>query len=471
MSLSRSSTFDAVRIAARTLRKQPGFTAVVVLSLALAIALNTTIYSVFDAMISPHVELRAPEDIFTIRLYGNYRGRVSTAEIDSALRSGLKNIDAVAWFSQVSSYFKRPIEAGPNYGEISVRPISLEYFPLIGPRVIAGRTFIEGDQYATPRPVVLAERTAATLFPDGKNPVGANVTISDTGYVVVGVLSRHSDFPNERAGAFVLGTPRQKTEFTRLIRLTPGSTGQDADRELTLVANRIALAAGDRPGDAAFRFFRPAKPQFRALRFHYAIGLSVLAVLLVACANLANMQLARGITRRRELALRTALGATRGRIVRHLLTESVLLSLAGLLLGLVLTYWGMVGLRAAVPPEVGAYSVEMQWSWRILVFALATTVACIFIVGVAPAIRVSRVDPNEMLKSGAGTGATKRNRRQYGYLVAAEIALSLGLLNGASLMVRSALETPDEKLPYDPMPLASGYIPLELPPKHELRYR
>jgi putative ABC transport system permease protein len=445
-------SWDGVQIAARSLRKQPGFTSVVVLSLALAIALNTTMYSVLDALVSPRVDIRRADDVYSIRLYGNNRGRVSIAEIDSAVRSGLSNIEAVAWVDDISGYFKRPMEAGNRFAEGSVKPVETNYFDLLGPKLVAGRTFIAADEFATPQPVVLSEQTVSALFPADVDPVGATVTISDTAFVVVGVLSRYSDFPSARSSAWIVGKPRARMAYARVIRLKPGVSPQDADRELVLIAQRIAIAAGEGPRDVAFRWFRPAAPQFHAARFHYGIGLSVIAVLLVACANLANMQLARGITRRRELALRTALGATRGRIIRHLLTESVLLAVAGLVLGLILTFWGAMALRASIPPAIGAYIVEPQLSWRVLVFALAATVTCVLIVGVAPAVRVSLVDPNEMLKAGAGTGATKHHRRQYGVLVAVEIALALGLLSGASVLVRSALWT-SSVMGFDPTPL------------------
>src|SRR6185503_12946825 len=185
---------------------------------------------------------------------------------------------------------------------------------------------------------------------------------------------------------------------------------------------------------------------------------AVIAVLLVACANVANMQLARGIARSRELALRTALGATRGRIIAHLLIESLMLAGIGLGLGLALTFAGNALLRASIPPSVGEYIVEPRMSWRVLLFAIGATMACILIVGVLPAIKVSHVDPNELLKSGAGTGATRRHRRGYGFLVVAELALTLGLLSGATVMVRGAIHSASAWLGYDPMRLATGYF-------------
>jgi putative ABC transport system permease protein len=465
----RSSSFDGIRIALRTLGKQPGFTAVVILSLALAIALNTTMYSVLDALVSPRVDIRRPEDVWVIRMYGDVRSRSSLAARESALRSGLRNVEAVAWVDGINQYRTQIFEAGTRFMEGSVRAVGIEYFDLIGPRVIAGRTFRPEDLNAAPRPVVLSEQTASSLFAEGTDPIGATVSITDTAFVVIGVLSRHSEFPNSRAGAWTLGAPGEKQVFTRVIRLRPGASAQDADRDLQVVAARISAAAGETTPTVAFRFFKPYQPQFSRQRFHLAIGLSVIAVLLVACANIANMQLARGITRRRELALRTALGATRGRIVRHLLIEIALLAAGGLVLGLVFTAWAASMLKASIPPSIGSYIVEPQLSWRVLVFALVATAACVFIVGLVPAIRVSNVDPNEMLKAGNGTGATRSHRRQYGYLVAAEIALALGLLSGASVVVRSAMKMSTDTMRFDPLPLVGGFLRLDAPAKPERR--
>jgi putative ABC transport system permease protein len=420
-------------------------------------------YSVLDAMIHPRIDVRRPQDIHIIQLYGDVKHQelLSSAQRDSMLASGLDNVESSTWFNQIGSYMSRGMvfESGNNVAEGNIRPVSAAYFDLITPRVVAGRTFIPADSEATLKPIVLGEAMANQLFPNGANPVGSTIKFADSAYVVIGVVSRYSDFPEWRTSAWTLGrNPEYRYLYTRMIRLRPGASVENAAKELKFITNRIAQMTGEDPKYVEFRFFHVSSPQFQARGFHYAIVLAVVAVLLVACANLANMQLARGIGRQRELALRSALGASRRRIIQHLLTESVLLSLAGLVLGLVLTYWGGVLVKHTVPPTIGDYAIEPRLSWRVLVFALTATVACIFLVGVAPSVRVSRVDPNEMLKSGAGTGATRRHRRQYGYLVAAEIALALGLLSGSALMVRSAIRASENLFAYDPMQLVTAYV-------------
>ncbi len=143
--------------------------------------------------------------------------------------------------------------------------------------------------------------------------------------------------------------------------------------------------------------------------------------------------------------------------------------MAGLALGLVLTFWSAHLLVGAIPQQVSQYVVEPQWSWRVLVFALAATICCIVLVGLLPAIRVSRTDPNELLKSGAGTGATRKTRRQYSILVASEIALALVLTSGAAVLIHAAVAADDNTLAYDPHPLATGWITLSATPGSSIR--
>jgi len=212
------------------------------------------------------------------------------------------------------------------------------------------------------------------------------------------------------------------------------------------------------PGDTRFQLKPVAVSQFSPQRFHYALAAAVIAVLLVACANLANLQFARGIGRARELAIRTALGATRRDLVTQLLLESAVLALTGLAVGALLTYWGVHLLQSRIPPSVARYVIEPQISWRVFVFAVVAAIVCVMLIGRYPAIRVSRVDPNALLKAGAGTAALKRNRRQYGIMVAAQIGLSLALLSGATLVARAAIEVHSLDVGYDTRPLVAASI-------------
>lgn len=211
-----------------------------------------------------------------------------------------------------------------------------------------------------------------------------------------------------------------------------------------------------------FRFHQASDPGYQVADFSLALVLAVSAVLLVACANLANIQLARGIGRRREIALRSALGASRRRIVSHLLTESALLVSLGVALGLVATYWGSKLLTASIPTRVGDYVMEPQFSWRVLVFSAAATTLSLVLVGVIPALIVSHADPNELLKSGAGTGATRRSRRFYGILVSAEIGLALVLTSGSVVLLRAWSRADMVRYAFDTKGLSTGVIRFSL---------
>ena len=283
-------------------------------------------------------------------------------------------------------------------------------------------------------------------------------------------MSQASNFPRERYVAWSIAPLINRGMYFRLIRLRAGVSRDVAERELTVVANRIAQEAGEDPRSVAFRFIKAADPQYQVKGFDLALLFAVASVLLVACANLANLQLARGLGRRRDLALRAALGATRKRIVAHLLAESALLAVCGLSIGLLLTYLGGRVLRASIPPSMGEYAVDPHMSWRVLLFALVAMLLCLLLVGLAPALYVSRADPNELLKSGAGTGSTKHNRRRYGVLVAVEIALALALTSGAALTLRSALRTSEMWIGFDPRSLVVGSAGPTVAPGTVLRY-
>ncbi len=435
-------SLDDLRVAARTLRKQPGFSLVVIASLALAISLNTTMYAVLDALIHPRVDIREPERVYKMRFFGDYKRHLAAPIRDSLIRLGAPSIEAIAWDDLFSEMRTSALSVGTTYVETRVAAVSIDYMPLMGPKLVAGRWFIPGDETATPRPIILHDQTAKRLFGPGSQALGSLVLRGDTSFVVIGVLSRYAEFPSSTARAWTLvdGAHRPMIAGTSwIVRVRPGVTRARLEQDLRNVSVRLSSLAGDTPGDDAFRIAGPTQDQLALKTLHRALIITVVAVLLVACANVANMQLARGIARGRELALRTALGATRGRIVRHLLAESVLLASVGLLLGLVATLWSVSLMHASIPPAVAEYIVDPQISWRVAVFALVATIACIVIVGVLPAIKVSRVDPNEMLKQGHGTGSTRSNRRQYGYLVALEMALALALLSNATVTVRGAL--------------------------------
>jgi putative ABC transport system permease protein len=432
-------SLERVRYSFRTLVRHKRFSALAIVSLSLAIALNTTMYSVLDALIDPHVAMREPKRLYSLSYYGDFRRRVLDQDKAEAMRT-LTFAEGMAK-SLPNFAANNIVERGALTRDARVKNISANYFALLGNQPSAGRLLSGADVNAEPRPVVMSERLWKQLFPERETFDTATVLLSGQPRSVIGLLPYEADFPGSYTDLWQLIPPIYAnfpvTSFN-LVRLRPGVTLESAQAELDLVAQRLAILGGESPRDVAFRM-RPAMGEpFRFMRFHFALIGAVLAVLLVACFNLANLQLARGITRSRELATRAAIGASRADIIAQLILESAWLAGAGLLLGLILTVWGMKLVASSVPPSLSDFIVRPQASWRLFAFAALATVVCLGFVGLAPAIKLSRVDINELLKSGSGTGVSRKSRRQYGTLVVVQVGLALALLVGAALLLRTA---------------------------------
>ena len=467
MSISRQT----IRLAARSVTRHRGFAAIAVLSLGLAIALNTTMYSVIDALVSPKIDMRDPGQLYFLKIWGDYKGTVDHATRAALLRSGFRTYEAVTLYEPVG-HGPVAIEYDRRFQQGPAMVVAPNFFRVLGVHPLHGRSFVDSDVTAESQPVLISEQLAAGLSPDRPFPIGGVVDVDGVPHPVIGVIGRASQFPGGQTAIWMPPTSGEALAAipSNIVRLRPGETPGTADHELSVLSNRLAELAGDDPKLTRFQLIPAAVSQFHFRNFHYALIAAVLAVLFVACANLANLQLARGIGRSRELALRAALGASRRDIIGQLMVESGLLAVAGLVLGLVLTFWGTHLLASRIPPSVGEYVVAPQISWRVFAFAIAACVACVMLVGLVPAVRVSRVDPNTLLKAGAGTGANTSNRRQYGVMIVAEIGLSLALLSGAAIVVRSAGYYRSVDPGFDFKPLTAAWMLVRPEKDTTLRY-
>ncbi|MDB4877781.1 MAG: permease [Gemmatimonadetes bacterium] len=448
-----------LRLAVRSFTRHRSFTAVAVLSLGLAIALNATMYSVIDALVNPQIDMQAPERLYRLIIWGDYKGKVDNATRASMLRTGMGLYEGLA-SSSGGGFNTIGVEHGRRYAQVARSVVSPNLFAVLGVHAMAGRLFSDADFVGGAQPVVISDRLAGTLFPDDESPVGVPISIDGTKHVVLGVLGRGANFPGDHVDVWTLPPPTTQLSAipSNVVRLRKGIAKADAERALSVLSARMAMLSGESPKDVRIQLKPSVEGQFHYVRFHYALIGAVVAVLLIACANLANLQLARGIGRSRELALRAALGASRRDIVVQLLVESAVLAGVGLALGLLLTFWGTHVLESRIPPSVAEYVIAPQTSWRVLVFAMIACVVCVILVGLLPAIHVSRVDPNVLLKAGAGTGANKKNRRQYGVMVVAEIGLSLALLSAAAIVVRTAFQVRQVHVGYDLAPLTDTWV-------------
>ena len=453
-----------VRVAFRTLGRHKGFTIVAVLSLAIAIALNTTMYSVLDAMLRPYINARKPENIWEVRFYANDARKLDYANVERALQSGAKGYDGVTGTDfMLGRYTGTLVENGSHYKRVRLTIVRPNYFAFLGSQPLQGRLFAPFDSVSGTTNAVISDKLSSKLFPD-ESPVGRSITVEGNGYTVIGVLERSSVFYPLSSDIWILRPPKQRPTPITLMRTTDGVDEKVLRTSLATISAQITLESAEPAGTMGFYLKHFEVKQFRIEGFHFALFGAVGAVLLVACANLANLQLARGLARNRELALRSAVGASRRQLIQHLLLESGILAFAGLVLGILLTLWGAWIVKGFVPPEITDYMIEPRTSWRVFVFASFAAVLCLFLVGLLPALHVSRVDPDSLLKSSSGTGANKEHRRRYGMMVIAQIGFALPVLVGAIVVLQTAFKMRSreylgrERYGYDPAPLIAGNV-------------
>jgi putative ABC transport system permease protein len=457
---------STLRVALRTLARHRGFTAVAILSLAVAIALNTTMYSAMDAMLDPRINARQPDHIYTLSYYAGARLRPTTDVIEEALRGGMRTYEGVTGSRGFSGNWRRvPLaENGSRYMRVQPFVVRPNYFDFLGGRPLEGRTFLPRDE-SEANVVVISDRLARKLYPD-ESPVGRSLLLEGQGYTVIGVVERNSTFLPLWGDLWLMRQANSPPVAFTLIRFRDKIDPTDIDKQLEVVAARLALATGTKPGETAFVGKQLAVRDYTISSFEWALVGAVAAVLLVACANLANLQLARGLSRSRELALRSAVGASRRQLVGHLLLESGLLALGGLALGLVLTLWGVYILKASITPILAGVMIEPQTSWKMFVFATAAALLCLFLVGLVPALQVSKVDPDTLLKAGSGTGANREHRKRYGVMVIAQIGFALPVLIGAIVVFLGALRMHNRSYftrdvyGYDPGPIVAANVPI-----------
>ncbi|MGH2899037.1 MAG: ABC transporter permease, partial [Solirubrobacteraceae bacterium] len=420
-------------------------------------------------MLNPIVRMRDPDALYLVRFYGDYRHQIDVRAKNAALRSGVDGFEAVTGSWPAVFYGLVESSTGHRLGHLwNVAP---NYFSVLGINAIKGRVLAESDIGVTPPAVVIGERTARDLF-SKSDPIGQHIEIQGETFTVIGVIDHAADQPLSGTAAWRL--PPANVDLASLpltiARVRPGVPIEHVEQQLRVIADRIALQAGESSRDDRVAVGKMIHRQFHVGGFHYALIGAVIAVLLVACGNIANLQLARGIARSRELATRAALGASRRDLVTHLVLESAMIAGAGLVLGLALTFWGMGAIRASMPPNIGEFIVEPQTSWRLFAFAALATVVCVLLVGLAPAIRVSRVNLNELIKNGAGTGSTRAARRQYGLIIAAEIGFALVVVCGAALLVRASLRVEANIRALNQSMLAGAVTRVDIPDGQSLAF-
>ncbi len=431
-----------IRYAVRMLAKAPGFTAVALLTLALGIGANTAIFSVLDAVVLRPLPFASPNRLVHLTgkfALGDQAGISPPDYLDyRAANRTFEQMAVLNYEPQISN-----LSGLGKPEQVTTSIASRNLFDALGIRPLLGRGFIPADEQTTlPQAAILGNGIWRTHFGADPHIVGKNIVLDDRSMSVVGVLSSDPTILSKSQIWLPLpllnkGMSQRLAHFLVGVgKLKPGVTLDQAQADLDSDAQVIDTKFPDTNKGWGIKvrslssvLIGPVqKPLFLICG---AVGL----LLLIACANVANLLLSRGEARQRELAVRQALGASRGRIVQQMLTESAVLALAGGLVGIGLATWGVAALRVFAPADLPRLG-EIRVDGTVLVFTAAVSVLAAILFGLAPALRSSQASFLDSLKQ-AGRGLQHSRKKLSGALVVGQIALSLGLLVAGGLLVES----------------------------------
>jgi putative ABC transport system permease protein len=460
-----SVIWQNLRYAVRMLAKNPGFATVAVLTLALGIGANTAIFSaVYAALLKP-LPYYQPNRLVTIG-----EGRSQTKN-NSALATNSSNPDFQDWkrmaksFESLAAYAFDAFTLTGN-GEpknVFATQVTANFFRTLGVKLAWGRDFVDGEDAADgPHEVILTNAFWQSDFGADPGVIGRTIRLDGKAVTIVGVLSR--DFRFAPSQAFPLWVPmhaagdlatRRSLRWQRAVgRLAPGVSMSQAKAEMEGVTSQLAREYPQFDGSVyiamgTLRENIVGQIEPLLLVLFGAVGF----VLLIACANVANLMMTRSVGRRKEFAIRTALGATRGQLFAQLLTESLLLATLGAVAGFLAAQWGVKVLVAAIPESVLRSLPNLQTagvSWPVLAFVGGVALLTAVLFGIAPGLAASRTRVVEALKDESRGGTSGGRSRLRNALVVAEIAISLVLLVGAGLMLQSLHSLLHQNPGFDP---------------------
>lgn len=433
-----------IRLGLRMLAKSRGFTAIAALTLALGIGANTALFSVVNGvLLNP---LAYPHSSQLVALYekapGFHKGALTYPNFLDWQRES-RTFSSMALYRHEDYNF-----TGRGEGErLSGYMVSADFFSTLGVSPILGRSFRAGDDHVGAAPVViLSGGLWKREFGSARDIIGKSMVLNGAAYTIIGVIPAGFTFYGDSRDLYTpVGQWNDPSFRDRRIgvsayaigRLRPGATLAQARAEMEAIARNLATAFPEADKDIGVTLLSMKEDIVGNVQPLLVVLLAAVGfLLLIACANVANLVLARAMERSREFAIRTALGASQMRVIRQLLTESVLLAAIGGALGLLLASLGMKAILATLPGAVPR-AAEVSMDSRVLLFTLSLSLFAGIIFGLAPALKTSGVNLQEVLQESGGRGASGLRHRLQGFFVAFEVATALVLLVGAGLMVRT----------------------------------
>jgi putative ABC transport system permease protein len=431
-----------LRYAVRTLLKRPGFLLIALSTLALGIGATTAMFTVVNSVLLRPLHFPEPERVVLFEGLNPLQG---------IKQSNMSMPDILDWQQQSQSFeqiagivtWGALLANGDESERVRAADVTPEFFPLLRTKPLSGRTFQPADTQSEGNAVTVISYALWQRRFGGADVVNSKIMLSGVNNTIIGVMPAGFNYPDDTElwTVFALdgvGQPRDNRYLNVISRLKPGVSIAQAQAEIDTINQRLAQNYAETNAGWGVRLFELRERLVGELRASlYMLFGAVAVVLLIACANVANLLLARAVYRQKEIAVRTALGASRWRVVKQLLTESLLLSVVSGAVGFALSVW-LIKLLIAISPQNSPRFDEIAINWQVFVFAFGVTILAGLLFGLVPALQTSRTDLNETLKESGRSGAPGGSRNRIGgFLIVSEVALSFVLLACAGLLIKS----------------------------------